>query len=701
MKLRIDQSIKLKLQFAFSIFILCIGVLCGVFYYYLQRLNSYHSTQSKVDELLVQTLQARKYETDFIMFDSKNSTFMASGKSDNLTRYAASITNLRKILQELKAHAVVQSMDLRKDLQKVENHIQQYNMAFNVLADKVRQRGFKDYGMEGDMRKAVHSLEENGGLAKADLLTLRRHEKDFIIRKDVAYSKKLHDTAEELMPTIEEDNMKAALTGYVNSFDKMVSLEKEIGLTDNGGLKGKIQVIVQDIEPIVEGMHRQISTQVDGVVASLNTIITTVSLLMVLGVIGFGIYFTYSISKPIETLDRITQSVVKGLKNQDELLDKIKVKDEIGSLARNFKAMLQKLKTTLDEANQQNQQLEAIAREEAKRNWSREGLSQLGDTLRVSNQNLEEKANALLSQLIRYLNANQGAFYITGKNENQEEVMQMKACYAYGKKKFRITEIEMGEGLVGQAWQEKDTIFITAVPQSFVQITSGLGEAKPTCVLIIPIMTDQQVEGVLEMVSFKVFEPHEIEFVKRFASQAANTITAVKMNEVTKILLEQAEKMAEELKEKEAALHHELEEYHFQMSHMKEERQKLEDDLQVFHSMMSQMNAGVIVTDENFNILNTNEITQQVTHFADDEMIGKPLSRLIHLIDQAAQDIRINGRFTPPATAHITDRFGKDTTINLMSSKVELARKAVHTFVFSEIANPWQNPLILEEIGNN
>ncbi|MGC4023516.1 MAG: GAF domain-containing protein [Cyclobacteriaceae bacterium] len=124
------------------------------------------------------------------------------------------------------------------------------------------------------------------------------------------------------------------------------------------------------------------------------------------------------------------------------------------------------------------------------------------------------------------MKANQGALYIIDDtNDNEDQTMSMASCYAWNKKKYINLKIHLGEGLTGQAWQEGDIIYLTDVPQNYVKITSGLGDANPNAVLIVPLKVNDQIFGVVELASFGVFRDFEIEFVKRIAESIASTIS--------------------------------------------------------------------------------------------------------------------------------------------------------------------------------
>jgi GAF domain-containing protein len=96
--------------------------------------------------------------------------------------------------------------------------------------------------------------------------------------------------------------------------------------------------------------------------------------------------------------------------------------------------------------------------------------------------------------------------------------------------------------------REKDTIYLTEVPQGYCSISSGLGEASPSSILIVPLKIEEQVLGVVELASFKEYQGYEIEFVEKIASNIASSILSIQTNEQTLRLLTASRQQAEELK---------------------------------------------------------------------------------------------------------------------------------------------------------
>lgn len=187
------------------------------------------------------------------------------------------------------------------------------------------------------------------------------------------------------------------------------------------------------------------------------------------------------------------------------------------------------------------QKMQAYFQAEERRSWSSQGIEQFTKLLREQSKQVDSLCKSLVSEVVPYMNANQGAIFVAEQDAaSQETVLQLKASYAWGRHKFINRTISIGEGLIGQAAQEGEMLMITDVPEEYITIGSGLGRAKPRCILILPLIANDVFEGVIELASFRMFEPHELEFLKKLAESIAATLANLKSATKTIDLLEKA-----------------------------------------------------------------------------------------------------------------------------------------------------------------
>ena len=168
--------------------------------------------------------------------------------------------------------------------------------------------------------------------------------------------------------------------------------------------------------------------------------------------------------------------------------------------------------------------------EDEQRNWATAGIAKFSDILRHDNDKLDTLSYNVLSSLVEYLGANQGGIFIINSTDGPESFSELVACYAYDRRKYLQKRIEMGEGLVGRCILEKETIYLTDIPENYIKINSGMGEATPRSLILVPLEVNDEVFGVIEIASFSNLQAYQREFVEKIAEIVASTISTVKIN---------------------------------------------------------------------------------------------------------------------------------------------------------------------------
>jgi HAMP domain-containing protein len=339
----------------------------------------------------------------------------------------------------------------------------------------------------------------------------------------------------------------------------------------------------------------QLNTQIRNIIMIIAGI---AGLILIVG-LGLAYYFSQQLTETILTLRNALRQLAAG-EHTEEV--KNKRKDEVGDITESLNMLVRGLRrytafakkigegdlsqhfdplSTKDilgnELLDMRGKLQKTAHEKAIRDWSTEGLALVVDVLRKNTTDTEALAHALVKQLVNYMGVNQGALFLK-REDASGDYLELIAAYAYTRRKFLSKRVNFGEGLVGQCVLERRTVHMTQVPKDYMTITSGLGDAPPQTVLIVPLIHNDVVYGVVEMAAFKMLKAHEIAFVEKVAESIASTISTVEVNERTKRLLEQSQQMSEDLKAQEEELRQNQEELQATQEQMRRRQLELEKE---------------------------------------------------------------------------------------------------------------------------
>lgn len=487
--------------------------------------------------------------------------------------------------------------------------------------------------------------------------------------QDIEYPR-LKENLQGLMKKWSDTSQVAEIEKVFTEFEQFIQLQRkevmEVILT-NADQEEKIiemNVLVEDkitpqaksiIEKLdkIEDYKRQEKDKAqNNLITSFNsTTVQIIVLIMIVVVIGVSIAFslTSNIVQPINYINKIISQLGKGELPEDK---KTKFRrDEIGEIAASVDNLINGLRATsrfaaaigqgkyqesyhpLSENDvlgnaliEMRDNLEKVDAEDMKRNWTTEGLAKFGDLLRNNADDIERLSDAIISELVKKLEANQGGlFIITKDDDDSEEYLRMEACYAWDKKKYLEQKVFKGDGLTGQAWQEQATIYLTEVPNDYITITSGLGKANPRSILIVPLKVNDEVFGVVEIASLDELEQYKIEFVERVAESIASTISAVKRSAQTARLLEESRMLTEQLKAQEEEMMQSMEE-------LQTTQEEMERSQIIAIEKDTIINSGnmVFYLNRKFGINSANELASQLLYYTPDEFEGMNIGDLFY-----------------------------------------------------------------------
>jgi methyl-accepting chemotaxis protein len=709
MKIR-DLAIRKKfiLSFSLLLFMMLIGGL--VVGYLWSQVDKYQQIKSDVAESMMRFDNAQKIEQDFLIFGWKKIDFLEDGRSNLTQQFLTEIEEVAKSLEEKTTTKFVKNKGLSTEFSSILISITSYKKSFEELRELLYVRGFKDHGLEGEMRSYVHDLQEcESAEEKVFAFSLRRHEKDFALRKDISYTDKLHNTADEFIEFIKNANVQQfphmtevyktktieAIKAYKNHFDKIVQTEIAIGLNEKAGQFLQINRSKKETEPKISLLYQKINQQNKALRQTASLVIGITLLLLSITVFALVYYLRKTVSKPIIKLDDIVKKVLAGDSSAGKELN-YNGKDEIGSLNKNFSLMLENLRENLKLIKDKNESLEQKAKQDKVRNWTIEGLSHFSDLMKGNNANLSEFADSIIRETVKYVNANQGAFFILN-DEKEEAYMELKACYAFNKKKYIHKNLEKGEGLIGQTWLEGEYIYMTEVPNSYINITSGLGDAPPKSIMILPLKTDNQIVGVIELASFQVFEKHEQEFLLELVNRLGSVIESIKMQEQTQKLLEQSQEMTEQMRAQEEEMRQNMEELQATQEEMSRNQKSLNEtinfkdmQLNMMNSLLGKVYEGMLFINKDYQIEASNNYLMDELQYNQNDLLGNHPE----LIFKTSLKKNIEGLQNDPNfiltgiserhEAKIMDKFGNIFDSRFVITQIENKGEIYHAVLFNK-----------------
>ena len=277
----------------------------------------------------------------------------------------------------------------------------------------------------------------------------------------------------------------------------------------------------------------------------------------------------YLMTRSLREASQITQAIATG-----DLSQRVEAKGDNDLLAKAINSMVDNLQDMTRQANDIAQgnfsaevqprsdkdelgkalflmtnNLRTITSDAKREDWIKSGHAQLADKMR-GELNLESLTDNVITFLSKYTDSQVGIFYLA----DEARSLSLASSYAYRRRKNLSDTIAVGEGIVGQAVKEKQLISVSNVPQDYIAVNSGLGEATPNSIIALPLVVENSVKGAIELGSFGEFSAQAFDLFDRVSESIAVAINSARDRTKMQDLLEEAQRTTEELQSQQEEL---------------------------------------------------------------------------------------------------------------------------------------------------
>ena len=387
--------------------------------------------------------------------------------------------------------------------------------------------------------------------------------------------------------TVEAKGEIAALADTINSMidtlatfaDQVTTVAREVGV--EGKLGGQAKV------PGAAGTWKDLTDNVNQLAANLTT--------------------------QVRAIAEVATAVTKG-----DLTRSITVEaqGEVAALKDNINEMIRNLKDTTLKNSEQD--------------WLKTNLAKFSRMLQ-GQKDLLTVGRLILSELAPVVSAQHAVFYILDTSRGARRSSSCWPATPTRAQTQSAASFELGEGLVGQCALEKQKILLTNVPPDYIRISSGLGEAAPQNIIVLPVIFEGQVKGVLELASFERFNPTHQAFLDQLTESIGIVLNTIEANMRTEDLLKQSQSLAQELQSRQEELqqtNQELQEKARLLAHQNQEVERKNQEVEQARQALEEKAKQLALTSKY-----KSEFLANMSH-----ELRTPLNSLLILSDQLSKN---------------------------------------------------------------
>ncbi|HEY9761084.1 MAG TPA: response regulator, partial [Trichocoleus sp.] len=333
------------------------------------------------------------------------------------------------------------------------------------------------------------------------------------------------------------NSMAGNLTAQVRGIAKVVTA------VANGDLKRKLML---DAKGEIETLADTINEMIDTLATFADQVTTVAREVGIEGKLGGQAEVPGAAGTWRDLTDNVN-AMAANLTTQVRAIAEVATAVTKGDLTRSIAVEAEgEVAVLKDNINQMIANLRETTQKNTEQDWLKTNLAKFTRMLQ-GQRDLETVSKLILSELAPLVSAQHGVFYLMETNDGLSSYLKLISTYAYRERKHLANRFHLGEGLVGQCALEKERILLTEVPYDYVKISSGLGEASPLNVVVLPVLFEGQVTAVIELASFHRFSEIHLTFFDQLTESIAIVLNTIAASMRTEELLKQSQSLAEEL----------------------------------------------------------------------------------------------------------------------------------------------------------
>lgn len=348
------NSLRYRLLAWFIVFMLLIaGLMIPADLFYHTREKGIAQVSQDIHHLYIDFLKDTKSVNDFLTIEPDNIEFFFKGQSPYLSSHMQANEQIQSGLQHIRQSKHATSYEITGRIDRLIANLNEYNYLFDSLIYLVYKRGYRNFGLEGELSDYGEMLENTPGLTSRDVYRLRKIESDYFFNNDSSSVRSFYAIIPALTASISVNNHLSAsskakaremLKGYAQAFIRLVELDKQAGLRKNMALKASLNQIGTQVESLFTELSETSRVKQKVLLSRLNSYY----LISVFLIFCMAVVFSYVSSKYVVShLEALTNYISVLSKNQLDSSHSIDLHNsarEVKQIYREFRNLLSQLK---------------------------------------------------------------------------------------------------------------------------------------------------------------------------------------------------------------------------------------------------------------------------------------------------------------------------------------------------------------------